>query len=271
MKARLLTSLVGIPLLFAVFFASHTLVWEIAIAAVGVIGILELIKCTGLRSNFYIAIIDILYAVAFIIFANSSYKFLFSATAIYILLLLFGCIISKNNIDLSSVALLGVMTVYVTNGFASLVILRRIEIGFALCWLVFISAWISDAFAYFTGRLFGKHKLLPEISPKKTVEGAIGGAIFAGIGFIVFGFISIHAFKYETNILALAISGVLLSIVGQIGDLLASAVKRHLKIKDFGNLLPGHGGVLDRFDSIIAIAPILLTIEGMSDLFYLLK
>ena len=124
-------------------------------------------------------------------------------------------------------------------------------------WLVFISAWGCDTGAYFTGRAFGRHKLAPKLSPNKTVEGSVGGTVVATLLGAAYGFV-LHSmglldFGY---VLIFALVAFVCSIAGQIGDLAASAIKRKMDLKDFGSIMPGHGGVLDRFDSIIFTAPL---------------
>ncbi|MDD2396389.1 MAG: phosphatidate cytidylyltransferase [Tissierellia bacterium] len=117
-------------------------------------------------------------------------------------------------------------------------------------WLVYIIAFGSDTFAYFTGKFFGKNKLYPEVSPNKTIEGAIGGIIGSTIlSLIYFNYLSINKYFY------IIIFSVSASIFSMAGDLTASKIKREYKIKDFGNLLPGHGGIMDRFDSVLFVAP----------------
>ncbi|MBN4067789.1 phosphatidate cytidylyltransferase [Alkaliphilus transvaalensis] len=122
---------------------------------------------------------------------------------------------------------------------------------FFMIWLVFIIAWATDTSAYFSGYLFGNKKLCPEISPKKTVEGAIGGICGSVLASAAFAYIMIPEQMFLVILL-----GFLGSITSQIGDLIASAIKRHAGIKDFGNIVPGHGGILDRFDSIIFTIPL---------------
>ena len=142
------------------------------------------------------------------------------------------------------------------------------NIGAYIYLLIFIAAWVCDTFAYFTGRLLGKHKLIPEISPKKTVEGAIGGVIFTLIALV--GYWAILKFtpiNYDIPIWYMCILGVVLPIVSQIGDLLASSIKRQYGIKDFGYVFPGHGGVLDRFDSAMLVAPVMCFINAIIFLF----
>jgi len=119
---------------------------------------------------------------------------------------------------------------------------------------VFIGAWVTDTFAYFTGMLLGKHKLIPDVSPKKTVEGSIGGTLFCAVAFVVFGVITNTWFGTDANFLLLAIGGVFIAVIAQIGDLIMSVIKRHYGIKDYGKIFPGHGGMLDRFDSVLIVS-----------------
>jgi len=130
--------------------------------------------------------------------------------------------------------------------------------GQYLVWLIFISAWACDTFAYFTGRFMGKRKLAPILSPKKTIEGAIGGTIGAAFTAAVFAYVltGLNYIDYETNLVFIcAVVGGIGAVFAQMGDLTASAIKRHTGIKDYGKLIPGHGGILDRFDSVICTAP----------------
>lgn len=135
--------------------------------------------------------------------------------------------------------------------------LRLSEHGMLLVWLVFLGSWGSDTFAYCTGMLFGKHKAFPKLSPKKSVEGCIGGAVGAAILAVVYAIIVNQMYSdISVFIPGFALLGFLASVVSQIGDLAASAMKRNFGIKDYGKLIPGHGGVLDRFDSVIFTAPL---------------
>lgn len=127
-----------------------------------------------------------------------------------------------------------------------------LKLGYTnLLWIVFLISWGTDTFAYLFGMIFGKRKLCPSISPKKTIEGALGG-IFGSL-------ILLNLFNYfvlKNNIVFVTLSGIILSIVAQIGDLFASKIKREMGIKDFSNIIKGHGGFLDRFDSIIFVTPL---------------
>jgi len=154
---------------------------------------------------------------------------------------------------------------YIIAAFVGIVYLRdNILYGKHIYLLTFLCAWMTDTFAYFTGRLLGKHKLIPDVSPKKTVEGAIGGVVFCVITTVIFGLIIVKFFNPDGNISAnypvLAISGIFISVVSQIGDLTMSLIKRHYGIKDYGKLFPGHGGILDRFDSVMAVSVVMTLI-----------
>jgi phosphatidate cytidylyltransferase len=142
--------------------------------------------------------------------------------------------------------------------------------GHILYLAIFISAWVTDVFAYFCGMLFGKggkHKLIPDVSPKKTVEGSIGGIVFCILAMLLFGWLCKVLAHQNSNLWMFAVAGLLASIVSQVGDLLMSFIKRNYGIKDFSQLFPGHGGVLDRFDSIFAVAIAMMSLSTFVDFF----
>jgi CDP-diglyceride synthetase len=147
-----------------------------------------------------------------------------------------------------SLTLLGFIYCGVLFGF--IYVINTKPSGEFLVWIIFIGSWLSDTAAYYSGRFFGKHKLSPKVSPKKTVEGSIGGLIGAIIFTGVYGVV----IQRYTNIMPsyhYFIIGALCGVFGQLGDLVASSIKRYVGIKDYSDLIPGHGGILDRFDSII--------------------
>ena len=123
-------------------------------------------------------------------------------------------------------------------------------------WLIFIAAWGSDVFAYCAGMLFGKHKAFPVLSPKKTWEGCIGGVLGAAVVAVVYCLAMNYFFHQSFSIVQYAVVCACGAVISQIGDLAASAMKRNNEIKDYGKLIPGQGGVLDRYDSVIFVAPI---------------
>jgi len=137
----------------------------------------------------------------------------------------------------------------------SLISLRTMPAGRSLVLLPIVSAILTDSGAYFIGVSMGKRKAFPKISPNKTVEGCIGGVITGTIGIIIYGFVLAVTAPYTIIFFSLIIYGVVGAIITELGDLVFSYVKRKCDIKDFGRLIPGHGGVLDRFDSLIFTAP----------------
>lgn len=142
--------------------------------------------------------------------------------------------------------------------FKSIPSVRILDHGFFCLMFAVLSGCITDIFAYLTGKSFGRHKLCPVISPNKTVEGSIGGIVGTVAVLLSLGFTLEKANVLQVNFSALTIYALLSSIIGQFGDLSMSAVKRCLGVKDYGNLFPGHGGILDRFDSLLFIAPFTL-------------
>ena len=136
--------------------------------------------------------------------------------------------------------------------------IRVLEAGGVYVVLLFLASWGNDTLAYCAGRLFGKHKMSPILSPKKTIEGAVGGVLGAGLLGFLYSLIANQFVLTEINLgLVFAMVCVVGALIAIIGDLAASAIKRNYDIKDYGTLIPGHGGILDRFDSVIFIAPII--------------
>jgi phosphatidate cytidylyltransferase len=173
----------------------------------------------------------------------------FCVIFVYLLYLMGAAVFSHGELTATKIGEIFMTETYMVFSFTALSILRYIKGGEVAFLLVFIGAWISDVGAYFIGSFIGKHKLIPDVSPKKTVEGAIGGIITAAVAFVLYGLlIDALSATINPNYVVLAISGALLAVVSQIGDLIASLIKREYGIKDYSNLLPGHGGILDRID-----------------------
>lgn len=145
---------------------------------------------------------------------------------------------------------------YIPFMFSFIKLILAMENSRVLIWYVFLGAFASDTFAYLIGSKFGKTKLCPDISPNKTVEGSMGGILGVVISYCILNFIANKFFFVGFDYAIVVIAGIVAGIAGQFGDLSASAIKRYCKIKDFGNIIPGHGGILDRFDSVLFVAPI---------------
>ncbi len=264
MLTRILTGacmfLVAVP----VVMFSNTFALEVAVALLCGIGVFEMMRCLGLEKNYILSVPS--YIMALIIPATirtldvfeTPWLVLFAVVYVYALFVLACAMFSQGKIQFADAAKAFLSTMYIICGFSCLVATRQFSYGVFLLILVFVVAFATDIFAYFSGMLFGKHKLIPAVSPKKTVEGAIGGTLISAAAFVGAGFLCSHLYTGEkVDIALLFVCGIALSVVSQIGDLIASYIKRERGVKDYGNLFPGHGGVLDRFDSVIAVAPIL--------------
>ena len=135
---------------------------------------------------------------------------------------------------------------------------RQMNFGVYIVWLIFLCSWVCDTCAYFVGVLIGKHKMAPILSPKKSIEGAVGGVVGTGLLTVLYGNVIKDTMGLDTNgIVALAVICMIGALISMVGDLTASANKRNYDVKDYGTLIPGHGGILDRFDSVIFTAPII--------------
>lgn len=152
----------------------------------------------------------------------------------------------------AAVTILGFL--YAAMLFSCVILISRLNNGYWFVFTIFTVSWLCDTTAYFIGRAFGKTKLIPEVSPKKTVEGAIGGLFGGGLGTLLYGYLLSTKGINAMPLYHFFIMGFLASIFAQIGDLIASSIKREAGAKDYPKLIPGHGGILDRFDSFIVVA-----------------
>lgn len=264
MKTRIITGIIAICLFVPVCYFSYTIAFPIVISLLCGIGVYEISKCLGFDKKLLLSVPMYILAVGLPIlrfFTGANTPFLACALVAFFGVLVYSLayvMLKKNTVVLSEVLTYFALVVYIVGCFSSMVVIRYSSNGKYLYLLAFLGAWVCDTFAYFVGRAFGKHKLIPEISPKKTVEGSIGGIVFTVISFVVYGLIVNNLFESaDLNYIKLCILGLVLSVVSQIGDLVASTIKRQNDLKDYGNLFPGHGGVLDRFDSVMLTAPTL--------------
>lgn len=251
---RIISAGIGIIILIAILTANSIFV-NIGVAAISIIALHELLNVTESKHKISLNMVAYLSALvfAFINFLDGRWvPFLIYA---YVIVMFLFILIYNKNVQFSDIAVNSFAIIYICFTFMHVVLVRYLPHGNIYIWTIFLGAWTTDTFAFFAGTLLGKHKLWPEISPKKTVEGAIGGIIGCGLSFLLFGYI-IHSFlHYNVNYTNLFIMGVVCAIVSEIGDLAASVIKRQYGIKDFGKIMPGHGGAMDRFDSILFAAP----------------
>jgi phosphatidate cytidylyltransferase len=253
MFKRILTSVLGIPLLILIIsLGGIPLLTSLIIIAS--IGLYELYKTYKITNKLFI-IIEIILSIGLLIIM---FQFQNLILAYLIIIFIFNFIyqLSTKHPSIEN-ALLGFSGItYITLLIGHILLFDKILYGNYLVWLVFIIAWSTDTFAYFTGIYLGKHKLCPSISPKKTIEGSIGGIVGSLMICILYGKYLNIIHNINISLLHFIILGIITSIISQFGDLTASLIKRNYGVKDFGNIFPGHGGILDRFDSILFTAPI---------------
>jgi len=277
MLKRIITAVVAMFIFVPVVWFSDTYVFPIAISIATAIGLFEMLRCIGVLKLWYFSAPLILVGCAMPTLARffdkgreSDFHFVIIGVTILLALYIFAIsLFSKGKLSIELAGLSFMTEFYITGGFTAIVLLRDFEnIGIYLFMLIFVGAWITDIFAYFTGKFLGKHKLIPEISPKKTVEGSIGGIVFCSIFFMLYGFVLTKIVDIsDINYLVLAIVGIIISVVAQIGDLAMSVIKREYNIKDYGKIMPGHGGALDRFDSVLAVSIVVAVVEIFVDVF----
>ena len=256
MLTRILTACVLIPLLVLILIFSWTLAYPIAWAILAGVAVFELFRVFGRGKDLLLSIPAYLLALGLpfgFYFTSVGGKILLAAILVYLLWVISVTVFRRGTFPFAEAASVYTAAVYIAVGFAALSAIRYGfgDVGKYLCLLAFIGPWVTDTFAYFTGRFFGRHKLIPEVSPKKTVEGSIGGTVFCIVGYIVFGLVMQFSYGFTVNYPMLGVAGLLVAVISQIGDLIASLIKREHGIKDYGKIFPGHGGVMDRFDSVL--------------------
>lgn len=277
MLKRIITAAIGLALFLPTVFLSGKipLLFISVIAVLAFIAEYEICGCFGVRKalvisipTYVFSILAMGYVAYFTYFSKQTPNVAIIVTALFLYLftVFAGTMFSDGRARFSQAASTVGATIYALVGFSSMILTRYMAspgtFGFSIngfgvyyLFLIFIGVWMTDSGAYFVGSALGKHKLIPDVSPHKTVEGAIGGILGAIIGYVIYALVLTFAFGIKVNYIYLIILAVVVSIIDQIGDLIASFMKREQGIKDFGKIFPGHGGVMDRFDSSIAVAP----------------
>jgi len=258
MKTRIISAVVALALLLIVVFAPKE-VLAAGIFILAIIGLHEYYSALATAGYRPVKLVGYLTCIPLLLlgFIKNELNEYAVLCVFAVLAVLMGLIVFKheryNIIDIS-LTTFGIM--YVPFLFLFIILTRNLENGFYFMWMIFIGAWVTDTFAYFAGVFLGKRKLIPPISPKKTVEGSIGGIVGCVAVMTLYGVLVINSRLGNVPLYHYIIISLLCGIISQVGDLAASAIKRYVKVKDYGKIMPGHGGVLDRFDSILFVAPV---------------
>ena len=255
MKKRIISSIGLIPFAVAVVFSDITTVFIILILSL--IAMYEYSYAMQSAGHKPIRVLGYVFCIFIVFISYQNYifsQYFVAGVILFILTLLMYLIIKHPELNIADAAITLFGMLYIPFMFSFIILIRRLDGGSWYVWLPFIGAWSADTSAYFCGTYLGKRKLIPKVSPKKTVEGSIGGVAGAIIMVCLYGLL-INSYYMQLQLYHYIMIGFITGIVSQAGDLAASSIKRYSSVKDFGSLIPGHGGILDRFDSIIPIAP----------------
>ncbi len=263
MKTRIISAVVASIIGVIILILNKTVVFPIAIAILTTLMLYELFHAEGCMNFKITTLLCFLFSMALPFFNYNIIKKYVPALVVLILIAVFVTfLVQYKTLPFDKLSFMIVTTLLITFAMNSLIMIKNSDKEHGLFYLILalLGAWLADSGAYFAGTLFGKHKLCPEISPKKTVEGLVGGTVVNAILFIIIGILytKIEANAdviIHMNYVYLAVLGMICSLLGLLGDLTASLIKRQNKIKDYGNIMPGHGGVMDRFDSVLFVVP----------------
>lgn len=285
MKTRIISGAVALVLLVIIILLHSTVVFNIGFGLVGALMVYELSRAEKLEKEYAFWELSAVYALLTPVsvyfsadltssLTESATRFDRSAARLfplilpyiaasfaYIVIITVVLLIRHTKISTGAFYPCTAYTLLISACMSSLCGIVKIFPKYAVVFLAFtfMGAWIADSGAYFAGTFFGKHKLCPLISPKKTVEGLIGGALTNALAFAALAVFANSRYEdLNLNVMISALIGVACCILGLVGDLTASLIKRECDIKDYGNIMPGHGGAMDRFDSVVYVAPFML-------------
>ena len=258
MKTRTIAAFALLPLLLLVVLWAHKLATAILFGVLAAIAAYELLTGTGIVRQARLVIYSALAAVFVAMWSYFGFAIVWMqlAVLVFFVLLFAEMMMDGMKLGFEKVAVCFVAGFIVPLLFTSLVRIHKSDYGRFYVLIPFVLAFLSDTGAYFVGCAFGKHKLAPTISPKKSIEGVFGGIFGAILGMVLYCLVLNKFFSFNVSYIYAIIYGLLGSVGAVFGDLCFSVIKRQTGIKDYGNLIPGHGGILDRFDSMMIVGPL---------------
>ena len=260
MGKRIMVAVIFVPLIILMLFFAPSWVLPVVVSGLAMIALHEVLWSTGFVKNPKISGLAIVLAglIPFWVFVGERMLPALVTLFLYVVLLFAVAMKSHYTVTMEKMGGSFFLSIVIPYFLSTFIRIREMPDWRYYILLPFVVAWLSDAFALFAGMAFGKHKLAPELSPKKTVEGAVGGVAGSVAATLIYGFVMSACFGAAAVRYGLLILYALLgAVVAQFGDLAFSYIKRQYDIKDYGTIFPGHGGVLDRFDSVIFCAPLL--------------
>lgn len=257
---RIITAMIGLPLVILLIVFGNVYIVDVVIAVIAMIAMYEYKSCIEKEAKFisWVGYLTAL-SIAFMHIVSNMTLNTVITLGVPILLFVLSLNVIATNMKITfkdaTFTFMGILYIVGFLGFLPLLygVTGKIS-GKYLIWFVIFSAWGSDAFAYWVGKNLGKHKF-SKVSPNKTIEGCIGGMAGAMVLSLICSYVMNTYFGTEISYLVIAILSAILSLVGQVGDFSASVIKRYFDVKDFSELFPGHGGMIDRIDSVMFIAP----------------
>lgn len=270
MLTRIISAAAAIVIAVVVLFFHNTIIINIAVAALIEIALFELFRAEDCLKFKVTQAVCYIFALS-VPFSNYLLKLsdniMYYISATFLLVMFLSFLGYYKTMKFEKLSIMIFAAAFVSVSMSTLLYLNRTggRNGLFYVVLTLCGAWLADSGAYFAGTFFGKHKLCPNISPKKTVEGLAGGVITNGIIFVIlgFGYSRIASAVTDVNYILLFVLGMICALMGLLGDLSASLIKRQTGIKDYGNIMPGHGGVMDRFDSVLFVAPFMTVALGI--------
>lgn len=269
MKQRIVTAAVGLTIFFAVLALYHTVFLNISVAVIIFLALYEMFHVTGVWENKVLSAVCLLFGCALpFLNVEQTRSWLVCGEAVFALALFGILLVYHESLHYAKVATAFAATSVIAYTTSVLIWLRQMSetalIGIYYTLLAFGLAWLTDTGAYLFGITMGKHKLAPKISPKKTVEGAVGGVVFCVATVLLLSLVyqwicsSVWGVSLSVDYWRLLLLVPVGALISMLGDLSASLIKRQCGVKDYGSLMPGHGGIMDRFDSVFFVLPFLV-------------